>query len=291
MTPFQDITHISDSVKGQTQGSQGVGHFAAGGDDTLAEIQELQSALEDARTRLQAMEVNFARLQHRYESKHELYHKTRRELNQALDLNKRSENRIQKQTEEISRLRDEKVELNKSLEEVRASLKTDGGLPAELETAKEEIRKLSKEKSNLERQSQQDRSQSEFTRQQYQNASTAAAQSGVEIRQLKVQVEELSRKSSGEASRLKELQTNSAAQRHLQRVEELEGLLASREKLLMMKEDEIRELRKNRPNTRSTSTQPRSPKLAGSSRPVSPAPNSNSNNIGRGSVLRFRVEP
>ncbi|EEP79043.1 predicted protein [Uncinocarpus reesii 1704] len=296
MTPFQDITHISDSMKGQTQGTQEASPLKSQGkSDTAenAETRELRATLEDLQNRLQAVEANFANLQHRYESKHELYHKIRRELNQTAESAKRSAARVEKQKEEISRLRDEKSALIKDLEEARQTIREGGGLPADLENAKEEIRKLSEENSRLERVSQQERSQSEFTRQQYQNASSAAAQSGIEVRQLGEQVEELKRKSSGEASRLKELRTQSTEKEHLARVQELEKLLASREKLLMMKEEEVKDLRKNRPATRSTSTQPRSPKFAGMSRPASPAPNSStgSNNLGRGSVLRFRVEP
>ncbi|WEW56121.1 hypothetical protein PRK78_001556 [Emydomyces testavorans] len=289
MTPFQDITHISDSMKGQTQESK-----TERDNDTIAEIKELRDALADARKGLQAMEANFAKLQHRYESKHELYHKTRQELDQTTESAKKLEIRTKKQEAEILKLKDEKSALIQDLEDARNVIKGGGGLPADLENAKEEIRNISKEKSRLERISQQERSQSEFTRQQYQSASTAAAQSGLENFQLKEQIEILKQQSSGEASRLKELRIKGDEKRNFERIEELEKLLASREKLLTMKEEEIRELKKNRPATRSTSTQPRSPKFAGSSRAVSPAPNSttnSNNNIGRGSVLRFRVEP
>ncbi|EAS31071.3 uncharacterized protein CIMG_06550 [Coccidioides immitis RS] len=295
-TPLQDITHINDSVKGPSQENQEASRLNVQVEldsDAMLQINELRSALADARKRLRAMETNFAKLQHRYESKNERYHKTRRELEQSAESAKKSETRIERQKGEINKLKDERSELTKELQEARDIVKAGGGLAADLEIAREEIRKLSQEKSNLERTAQQERSQSEFTRLQYQNASSAAAQSGIEVRQLKEQVEELERKCNGEAAKLKQLRAQNNEQQHLDRIRELENSLMTREKLLMMKEEEIRDLRKNRPTTRSTSTQPRSPKFAGSSRPASPAPNlgSNSNTIGRGSVLRFRVEP
>ncbi|KAI1975430.1 hypothetical protein LOZ04_001248 [Ophidiomyces ophidiicola] len=293
MTPFQDITHISDSLPSQTQERLSTEYIISQGQkdkDATAEIKELRAALVEAQGRVEVIEASSAKLQFRYESKHELYLRTRRELDTAVESTKKLNVQIEKQKMEILKLNEEKSALYKDLEDARNALKSGGGLMADLETAREEIRALSKEKASLERISQQDRSQSEFTRQQYQNASTAAAQSSLEARQLKDQIEELKRKSSDEASKLKELRLHNNEKKHLDRVSELEKLLSLREKLLATKEEELREMRKNRPTTRSTSTQPRSPKFSSSSRPESPAPGS-SNTVGRGSVLRFRVEP
>lgn len=160
---------------------------------------------------------------------------------------------------------------------------------AELEAAQEEIRRLTKENESLERKAEYEKKQADYTREQYQNASTIAAQSGIEIRQLRNENEELKRKLAGEAIKLKELNIKNDQNTHLSRIAELEATLASREELLHRKEEELRELKKNRPSTRSTSTQPRSPKWAGNSRPTSPSLN-NSGLAGRGSSLRFSSE-
>jgi chromosome segregation ATPase len=202
----------------------------------------------------------------------------------------KSEQRLEKQRDEISKLKDERTQLKHDLEAAREALKNGGGTEAELEAAREEIRRLSQENANLERRAEYEKKQSDYTREQYQNASTAAAQSGIEIRQLKEQNEELKRKAAADVAKLKELKTSYDESRHIARVTELEATLASRDELLRKKEDELRDLKRNRPSTRSTSTQPRSPKWASAnSRPTSPGVN-NSSVTGRGSALRFSSE-
>ncbi|KMU83164.1 hypothetical protein CIHG_00946 [Coccidioides immitis H538.4] len=113
-TPLQDITHINDSVKGPSQENQEASRLNVQVEldsDAMLQINELRSALADARKRLRAMETNFAKLQHRYESKNERYHKTRRELEQSAESAKKSETRIERQKGEINKLKDERSEL------------------------------------------------------------------------------------------------------------------------------------------------------------------------------------
>ncbi|PWY79635.1 hypothetical protein BO70DRAFT_51891 [Aspergillus heteromorphus CBS 117.55] len=258
-----------------------------------AEVDRLQKALAEAQARLQERDSVLEKLQHRYETRTKDSHQLQRERERLAEAKATSDQKLEKQKEDIAKLKDERTQLRHELEQARESLKAGGGSSAELESAREEIRRLNEENASFKRKAEYEARQAEYTREQYQTASTVAAQSGNEARQLREENENLTRKVAGDASRLRELNMKNDEARHLSRVVELESLLRSREDLLRRKEEEVRELRKNRPSTRSTSTQPRSPKwTAGNSRPTSPGINNNSNNngsslAGRGSTLRY----
>ncbi|KGO43373.1 Histone deacetylase complex, subunit 2/3 [Penicillium expansum] len=258
-----------------------------------SEKAQLQAELAEANSRFQEMEKALGVLQHRYESRTNELHATRQERDRVTETKPSLEQRVEKQKETISSLKEERAELKRELDEARQALKNGGGSSAELETAREEIRRLAKENSNLERKAEFEKNQSEYTREQYQTASTAAAQSGTENRHLSAENEKLKRKAESNAVQLRELHMKDESARHLARIEELELTLATRDEFLRRKEDELREIRKNRPSTRSTSTQPRSPKWA-SSRPTSPGIGHNGNGNGglggRGSALRYSSE-
>lgn len=255
---------------------------------SAVDIEALRNALTNSKAKVKTLEASIGALQYRYEAKHNLLHQTRHELEIEKEKSQKSLARFERQKEEITRLKDRNAELVTELEAARSTIKFGGGLESDLEKSREEIRKLEKTMASLERTVQQERSQTEYTRQQYQNASTSAAQSAMEARRLEERVQELEKKANGEAVRLKELKMKKDGEMQLARIKELESLLATRETLLTRKEEEIREMKKNRPSTRATSMQPRSPKY-GTSRPSSPGPN----NIGsavRGSALKFRAE-
>lgn len=287
MTPLQDVTHISDSMKGQTQDTNAELADKSNA-DLVQEVKKLRSALDESQECLKTTEASLAPLQHRYEKKHKQLHKTREDLDAALEGAKKSESRIEKQKDEITKLKDEKAALIKELEEARNVIKEGGGTPAEVEKGQEEARKLAAENEKLQRTVNQERSQSEYTREQYQNASSSAAQSALELRQREEEVENLKSKASDEARRLKKLRLKNDSKADLARIEELEATLASRDQLLEKKEEELSEMRKNRQTTRATSLQPRSPKW-GPSRPVSPGTTSNPAPRAS-SALRFRAE-
>ncbi|KAI9370750.1 class II histone deacetylase complex subunits 2 and 3-domain-containing protein [Aspergillus egyptiacus] len=256
-----------------------------------ATIEKLQKALASAQTRLQEREQALESLQHRYESRSQDLVKIRRERDRLIETKAESERRSEKQKEDITKLKDERTQLKHELEEAREAIKSGGGDLAELEKAREEIRRLTKENASLERKSEYEHKQAEYTREQYQTASNVAAQSSNELRQLREENEILKRKVAGDAVRLREVNIQNDESRHLSRIAELEALLSSRQDLLHRKEEELREIRKNRPSTRATSTQPRSPKLNNAnSRPSSPGINNGSNYPGRGSALRFSSE-
>ncbi|KAL4952131.1 class II histone deacetylase complex subunits 2 and 3-domain-containing protein [Aspergillus filifer] len=264
--------------------------------DNEATLERLQKTLAGTQSRLQEREKILATLQHRYESRTKDLHIVRKERDRLLEAKSTAEKRLEKSKEEVAKLKDERTTLRHDLEQTREILKTGGagGDAAELEKAREEVRHLTKENESLQKRADLANKQTEYIREQYQTASNVAAQSGNELRSLRDENEALKRKAAGEAAKLKELNTKSDESRHLSRIRELESLLSSREDLLHKKEDELREIRKNRPSTRSTSAQPRSPKItAGNlSRPTSPGLNNNNGNNypGRGSALRFSSE-
>ncbi|KAL4964419.1 uncharacterized protein BDV14DRAFT_174987 [Aspergillus stella-maris] len=264
--------------------------------DNEATLEKLQKTLAGTQSRLQEREKVLATLQHRYETRTKDLHIVRKERDRLIEAKSTAEKRLEKSKEEVTKLKDERTTLRHDLEQTRETLKTGGagGDAAELEKAREEVRRLAKENESLQKKADLANKQTEYIREQYQTASNVAAQSGNELRSLREENEALKRKAAGEAAKLKELNTKSDESRHLSRIRELESLLSSREDLLHKKEDELREIRKNRPSTRSTSTQPRSPKItAGNpSRPTSPGLNNNNGNNypGRGSALRFSSE-
>lgn len=258
-----------------------------------SEKAQLQNDLLKAQSRAREIEKALSELQHRYESRTKDLHKTRQERDRLLEDRTSLEQRIEKLREDVSKLKDDRSNLRHELEAARQELKNNGGTLADLEAAREEIRRLQKENASLERRSEYSQSQSEYTREQYQTASTVAAQAGTEARQLREENEILLRRVAANTAQLYEINKKNDAARHLDRIEELEMILAARNDLLRKKEEELREIRKNRPSTRSTSTQPRSPKWAASSRPTSPGLNHNGNGnglAGRGSALRFSSE-
>ncbi|KAL2003354.1 hypothetical protein VTN02DRAFT_4174 [Thermoascus thermophilus] len=294
MTQSQDTSQLTDSTSGPTQTLDSdlnalERNLIQMRDAHAVELKKLESALSDLQSQLKEKDKMLEMLQHRYESRTKELHKIRKERDQLAETSVKSEQRLEKQRDEIAKLKDERTQLKHDLEAARDALKAGGGTMAELEAAQEEVRRLSKDNASLERKAEYEKKQADYTREQYQNASTMAAQSGIEIRQLKDENEELKRKLASEAIKLKELNAKNELSTHLARIAELEATLAMRDDLLHRKEEELRELKKNRPSTRSTSTQPRSPKWAGNSRPTSPSLN-NSALPGRGSSLRFSSE-
>jgi chromosome segregation ATPase len=254
------------------------------------EIKKLQSSLSEFQARLRESKVELWNLQHRYESRTKEVHQIRKERENLAEQVAKLEQRTAKQQEELTKLKDERSGLKHDIEAARNELKEEGGLLAELEVVREENRKLVKENSSLERKAEYEKKQAEYTREQYQNASTAAAQSGTEVRQLRDENTELKRRIDAELAKLREVKARNDEVRHLQRVQELEQSIEMREDLLRRKEDELRNIRNNRPTTRATSSQPRSPKWGpGNSRPTSPGVN-NSGLPGRSSALRFSSE-
>jgi chromosome segregation ATPase len=249
------------------------------------ELDRLQTLLSKVEERSMERDKGWETLQHRYESRTQELHKTRQERDQLITEKTKIEQRLARHQDEITKLKDERTQLKHDLEVARNALKAEGGLTEELENAREEIRKLILSNSSLERKAEYEKKQAEYTREQYQNASNVAAQSANEIRQLQDENAEIKKKVAAEATKLKEIRIQNDEFKHIARIKELEQALETRETMLRRKEEELRNIRNNRPTTRATSTQPRSPKWGNGSRPTSPGVNN-----GRMSNLRFSSE-
>ncbi|KAI5305635.1 hypothetical protein KEM56_003795, partial [Ascosphaera pollenicola] len=245
----------SPSRLSRVRGTLAGEHAAAADPDTI--IQQLRSELAENRSFLTKYQTEFAKLQHRYETKHNRYHKMRQSLDKSLESNKRLDHEMQRLKQDNAVLRDERASLRNDLEELRDSKKSESQIQSDLIEAKEEAAKLQKENASLKRQNDQERSQAEYTRIQYQNASSAAAQAVQENKQLEEKITSLQEQVSRRALELKQMRTNNNEQIHLARIAELEAALNSREWMLTLREEELRELKKNRPSTRATSIQPR----------------------------------
>ncbi|KAJ5949011.1 hypothetical protein N7454_002318 [Penicillium verhagenii] len=297
-----DTTQLSQSTKGPTQSlDQELRSLETNlvqmKETHGAEIEQFKNDLSAWKAQYFDMEKTLGHLQHRFESQRTELHDIRKK-NKSLESSVIAlQQRPDKSKDDISKLKEERTQLKKELEEARQELKNGDASLADLETAREEIRLLKKENASLERKAEYDRKQAEYTREQYQNASNAAAQAGNESRILQAENDSLNMKLKNEFNTLRQLTTENDAIRHLARVEELEIILENRNELLRKREEELREIRKNRPSTRSTSTQPRSPKWGASSRQTSPVVPGNGNGNGgggglpgRGSGLRFSSE-
>jgi hypothetical protein len=259
------------------------------------EKEQFQADLAQVRAQAKELEQAFGKLQHRFETRTEQVHAIRKERDELMATKTILEKNYKRSAEAVDTLREECKVLKHELQEARETIRSGGGTAAELEAARGQIRDLIVDNEDLKRKAAYEANRSEYTREQYQTASNAAAQSGNESRLLTSENEDLKRKADQNKLKLREMNIKDNAARHIARNKELELTLAARDELLRRKEEELREIRKNRPSTRSTSTQPRSPKISASSRPTSPGVGHNGNGHngglpGRGSALRFSSE-
>lgn len=258
--------------------------------DHAAEVDRLQTTITEWEARYRERIKGWEDLQHRYEAQNNELHKIRKERDGLLEDKKTAETKAGKQEDEIMKLKDEKKQLKQDLQSARDDLKTEGGLKEELEVLREQNRKLSEDYAKLEKSVLYEKNQTESVRRAYQDASHHAGMLKNETTTLQDRVAYLQSQVDAEAVKLRELKTQKDESKHLARVKELEQALEVRENLLRKKEEELRNIRNNRPATRATSTQPRSPKAWGNngSRPTSPGVNNGVGN--RSSGLRFSSE-
>ena len=100
----------------------------------------------------------------------------------------------------------------------------------------------------------------EFTRQQYQLASTSAADLASQIAAVTATNKDLEQKASSEAAKLAAINAERESEIWIRRVEFLEAVVKDREELLRRKEEEIKERRGRGMQTRGGSLAPKSPR-------------------------------
>ena len=239
-------------------------------------ISYLENTLNTTKQHLQEHTEALSALQSRFESRTRKFHALRHEKDDLIAAAATSERKREAQANEVASLQEERKRLETELHEAREALRN-STIPeiAQFEQAKTEAQIVAQAKALLERKVASMTQDFEFTRQQYQVASSAAADSTSRVAELETEVALLRQKASGETARLKEVSNKKEMATHLARIAELESMLEEREELLKRRE----EARRGRGmQTRANSAQPRSPRL-GNSRTASPMP---------GTVLGFR---
>lgn len=281
-TPMQDVTHISDSLKDPQSQLESLHSTLKACESALAsersEKNKLREYLEEKEARLEDMTVSLSRLQHRYETRTNDFHRLRREKAILESDRLASNNKKERVSTENLSLRDERRQLQEQLQTARTDLKEGGGTTADLEAMREAHNKLEKERDSLLKSNENIRKDFEFTRQQYQLASSTAADLASQLSEKEAENAKLAKQASDEKRRLRELNTIEHEKQHRAAVIRLEEQVASMEKLLIKKEDELERARRGRGvQTRAGSAQPQpgSPRLvgrSGDSRGASPIP-------------------
>ena len=232
----------------------------------------IQAAVTSSEFRLQERVSDLEELQTRYEDQYTAYHTLRHEKDDLVEVMARLQIRNETQAVQIETLKEEQKRIVGELQEARTAL-TLSTVPerAELEKALTDVRELSETQEHLQRKVSSLTTDFEFTRQQYQNASSSAAESASKVMELQGENVELRRKASGQAVRLRELNKTVEEDRLRKRIEQLELMVKDRDQILDRRE---REVRGRGVQTRAGSVQPRSPKPSSraGSRAASPLP-------------------
>ena len=232
----------------------------------------MQASLTETQTHLREQMTALGDLQLRFEKLNRRYHKLRHEKVDLLATTATTEQKLESLAQKLSLSEESSKNYRAETQSVRELLKNSPTPEtATLESAKAEARTLAEGKASLERKLASLSNTLDFTRQQYQLASTSAAEASTTIATLEDENASLRTKASGEAVRLRELNmVNGLAQE----VEQNERLMAEIEDLkeLLRKKDKGRGV-----TTRTGSVAPRSPRMGGSparSRQGSRAPGS-----------------
>jgi chromosome segregation ATPase len=226
-------------------------------------------------------------LQYRFEEQVEEIRKLRMERDAAVASTADMERQHNLRVAELDQMKETRARLESELSMYRDALR-DG--PTNDQTAflkaKEEALEALAEKATLEKRIASMTGDFEFTRTQYQAASTAAAEASAEVSSLKEQVASLQVQASGEAVKLRALTAASGEQIHLDRIRELELILADREAHLHRKEEELRLQPKGRGVTTRAGSVPKSPSL----RAAKPQSRATSPNVAVGSTSANTVD-
>ena len=245
---------------------------------TLATVKAASSAREEAvQAQLQEHMSALHGVQTRYEDRNTEFHILRHERDDLVATAAIADRKRDALNAEIAKLKLERNALNEELKTTREALLS-SSIPeiSELERLRTETASLAHGKSSLERQVQSLEETFEFTRQQYQQASTAAAEAVSRASELEALNTILRRQASGDASRLRQLNITNAIAAEQQENERLKAENDDLKELLRKKE------RGRGVTTRTGSVAPKSPRLGASpgrsragsrapgSRPVSP---------------------
>ena len=159
-----------------------------------------------------------------------------KERDAALAAAKTADARREDHIATIASLKQERSRLENALTETSKALQA-STIPeaAALERARAESRAALAAQQKAEKRLESMKKDFEFTRQQYQTASTAAAESASEIMLLKEENEKLKKQASGEVVKLRELNSRNANTADADRINLLEAMLEDREAIIVRK--------------------------------------------------------
>ncbi|KAI5296019.1 hypothetical protein KEM52_006038, partial [Ascosphaera acerosa] len=236
----------------ESQQDSGVSH------DSAEIIEKLRSELEAAHATLQAYHYDLSRLQYRYETRLRSHHKVKQGLAQSKKRAEQLQEDVQRLQQRNRDLKEEHEHLRTKIAELTQARCSDSVLEADLLKAKQTVDELTSENAVLKKHAEQAQSRADYTMAQYQKASQAAAQSAASNTQNEQKIALLEKRAAGRAVELQQLRNDNAIELHLARIAQLEAALRNRDRILRAREEELHELKKNRPSTRAISTQPRS---------------------------------
>ncbi|KAI9659780.1 MAG: hypothetical protein M1829_006542 [Trizodia sp. TS-e1964] len=229
-------------------------------------------------------------LQYRYEELRQDIIAAKQDRKASIDSATEAFRRREAYSLRISTLNNEKTELTNQLKEARQALSS-SSIPevAELENVRANLRKALADVARLEKKLTSTNNDFEFTRSQYQIASTAAAESARELVTVQEENEALVEKAKGEELKVLKYKEQRETQQLRDTVEYLRQDLAKKDEMLRKKDEQL--LMFGGVMTRSMSV-PRSPRggsranSRANSRASSPLPSafSDNTNAGNGSV-------
>ncbi|KAL9114751.1 MAG: hypothetical protein Q9227_001430 [Pyrenula ochraceoflavens] len=260
-TPLQEITHISDSLKdSQSQIDDLSSRLRSERAAHATETSTLHTSLSDTQVRLAAMTDSLSKLQHRYEIQRQSLRALTKEKSTVEANLAASETKRERLVAENSILKDQRTALNNDLNAAREQLKAGdaGPLAGDIEATREKIASLERERDNAIKSAESVKKDFEFTRQQYQTASNAAADHANSITELEAKVARLEKEASDEKRRIKDMNAKEEVRQERARTERLEGELKMMEKVLARKEEELERAKNGRRGvqTRASSVQP-----------------------------------
>ena len=299
LTPLHDTTHISDSTEDHhsqvdalteelRKAQQVLGQERT---ERATETEALRTALATAEAKAQEMTMELRTIQLRYETRTKEVHTMRRTIAKHEEEKASEATRRARLLSDHDALKEQRKAVQEELNAARTALKEGAGTTGDLEIAREQVRQLEKEKASLERSNTNMKRDFEFTRQQYQIASTRAADSASQVMDLESEITILKSAASDEKRKLRETNFSNDRERYLAHIQQLQGEVASRDAILQRKEEELKTIKRGRGvATRASSVQPGSPRMGGigavapGSRGSSPVPGLLS--VGRMSALR-----
>lgn len=228
--------------------------------------QALKISVDETEQRRKDLDQSLNDLQFRFETKNKKVLELRHEmqtLNKAMEAEKRQQSL---HAVDIAKLTNSRALLEQEVQSARAALRS-SDIPgiAQFEALNEELRSLSMANTELEKKKAENEQEIGYMREQYQHASTAAAEAATHVATLKANLAEAEQRALGESARLAQINQKLENRSMHARIGKLELELVSRERLLQKQAEELRSFQQRGRGaggvvTRGNSVQAKSPR-------------------------------